>query len=105
MSMVSVSSVIFSLLRRHARAFLAKGLDRRLVLPVVRGRLFGGGAAAVGPQAVRIAAAVAGIVRHPVVLIERPIGGIGIVERLAGHGLASNRVRTNNRHWSRGFRP
>src|SRR4051794_33768116 len=81
MSTVSVS-LMRLLLRREARAFLAKGFDRRLVLAVVRRLLFGRRAAVLAEHEA-VAAAVAGIVRHLVVLVERPVGRVGIVLVLA----------------------
>src|SRR5687768_9115615 len=81
MSRVSVSP-IFSLLGRDARAFLAEGLDRRLVLVVLLGRFLGRGPAAVAAGRERLAAAVAGIVGHRIVLVLGLVG-FGIVMALA----------------------
>src|SRR5687768_1261878 len=92
MSRVSVSLMIL-LLGGDARAFLAEGLDVRLVLIVLLGSLFGGGPAAVAAGREGIAAAVGGIVRHLVVLVERSLGRIGIVVVL-GHRIVLEGVST-----------
>src|SRR5438309_1623589 len=76
-------SLICSLLRRDAGAFLAEGFDGRFVLPVLLRLLLRRRRAAVAAESRGIAAAVAGIVGHLVVLVERTIVRVGIMLILA----------------------